>query len=170
MSIKVFKEEFALNFNARNPKPWFLVFSYRFSSSFAQSRFIVIKILGIPFRILYRFIIEWVMGVEIPDTTKIGHGLKIHHGNGIVVNPYAVIGDRCTLKHGVTIGCSTDLKDECVGFPKIGNNVIINPNTIVYGDIEIGDNVIIGASSVVNKSFQSNCIIAGNPARIIKTL
>ncbi len=110
------------------------------------------------------------MGIEIPDTTKIGAGLRIHHGIGIVINPNVEIGENCTIKHAVTIGCGTDLQDNCIAYPKLGDNVIIHPGAMIFGDIKIGNNVIIGASSLVNKSFPSASIVAGVPAKIIRHL
>lgn len=56
------------------------------------------------------------------------------------------------------------------GRPKIGNNVLVGANVTIIGDITIGDNVIIGAGSVVVKNVPSNCVIVGNPAKILKTI
>ena len=53
------------------------------------------------------------------------------------------------------------------GYPTIGDNVIIYPNSVIVGNISIGSNVIIGAGSVVVSSVPDNCVIAGNPAKII---
>lgn len=52
----------------------------------------------------------------------------------------------------------------------IGNNVWIGEDVTIFPGVTIGDNVIIGAKSLVNSSFDSNCIIAGVPAKIIKLL
>ena len=56
------------------------------------------------------------------------------------------------------------------GAPVIGNNVYISPGAKLFGGIMIGDNVIIGANAVVNKSFPSNVVIAGCPAKIVKQI
>ena len=54
--------------------------------------------------------------------------------------------------------------------PTIGDNVEVGANVVIIGDIEIGNNVVIGAGSVVVKSIPSNCIVAGNPAKVIKQI
>ena len=54
------------------------------------------------------------------------------------------------------------------GKPVIGNNVTINVNSVVVGDITIGNNVTIGAGSVVMKDIPANCVVVGNPAYILK--
>lgn len=53
---------------------------------------------------------------------------------------------------------------------KIGNNVWLGGGVIVTPGVTLGDNVVVGAGSVVTKSFPDNVVIAGNPARIIKTV
>jgi serine acetyltransferase len=68
------------------------------------------------------------------------------------------------LVRGVVVGRNAK------GFPVIGDNVYIASNSTVIGNIHIGNNVIIGAGSVVTKDIPDNSIVAGNPARIIKTL
>lgn len=52
----------------------------------------------------------------------------------------------------------------------IGKNCWIGANVVIMPEVEIGDNVMIGAGSIVTKSFPSNCVIAGNPAKIIRTI
>lgn len=159
----------SLNNLIRNPKPFFILCLFRLSSYFAsKERNIVIRIIGIPVRILYRLLIEWIMGIEIPDTTTIGPGLRLHHCVGTVINPSTKIGKNLTIKNGTTIGAKVTLDDKFIAAPIIGDNVIIHSNSVIFGAIEIGDNAIIGAGSVVNKSVPSNSIVAGNPAKIIR--
>jgi serine O-acetyltransferase len=91
----------------------------------------------------------------------------------IAYHPYATvinakkIGKNFTFRNGLTIG---NKNNDNTLLPTIGNNVEVGANVVIIGDIEIGDNVTIGAGSVVVKSVPSNCVIAGNPARIIKML
>lgn len=124
----------------------------------------MIRLIGLPIRIAHKLIIEWCMGVEIAERATIGQGLKVYHGQGLVVHFNTKIGTNAVLRQNTTIG----VKDGFSMAPKIGNNVNIGANCVLIGDIEIGDNVQIGAGSVVVHSFPSNCVIAGNPAKIIK--
>lgn len=84
-------------------------------------------------------------GIDIPETTSIGQGLKICHGYGIVVNKNAVIGKNVTIFHGVTIGQGDQISDDGErnsGCPVIGDCVWIGPNAIVVGGVTIGKSLI----------------------------
>ncbi|WP_367757270.1 serine O-acetyltransferase [Flavobacterium sp. WC2430] len=166
---EAFKLDFKNNFTYRNPKPFIIVFSFRLTSFFAQNRYKLLKVIGFPIRILYRFFIEWFLGVEIPDTTKIGHSIMIHHGVGLVINPKVVIGNNVVLRHNTTLGHKTDKEGNCLGAPVIGNNVDIGANVVILGRVNIGDNTIIGAGSVIVKDVPSNSVVVGNPAKVIRT-
>ncbi|MBR2240763.1 MAG: serine acetyltransferase [Clostridia bacterium] len=97
--------------------------------------------------------------------SDVGHNLKIWHEN-IIINKSAKIGDNVQLHGNNCIGNNGKDLEKC---PKIGNNVEIGYGATIIGNIEIADGIIIGANSLVNKSFlESNVIIAGNPANIIK--
>lgn len=98
---------------------------------------------------------------------KIGSGIFIHHGHSTQINA-KTIGHNCQIWHNVTIGVGTPHDNNTR--PTIGDNVRICAGAIVIGDIEVGNNVTIGAGSVVTKSIPDNCIIVGNPARIIKRI
>lgn len=91
---------------------------------------------------------------------SIGKGLVMYHGFSTIIYAKS-LGERCTVYQQVTIGKTTDI-------PTIGNNVTICPGAKVIGGINIGDNVIIGAGSIVTKDIPANCVVAGNPAIIIK--
>ncbi len=103
-------------------------------------------------------------GIQIDYRLDVGGGFNIHHYGGIVINRDCKIGKNFSIRHNITIG-NTDK-----GTPVIGNNVYIGPNSVLIGNISIGDNCIIGAGSVVTKSFANNCIIAGNPAKILRKI
>lgn len=97
------------------------------------------------------------------ETQEIGKGLVIQHGHSTRINA-AVIGERCQIWHNVTLGKNRSGG----GQPKLGNNVKVYTGAVVLGDINIGDNAVIGALSVVLKDVPANCVVAGNPARIVK--
>ena len=93
-----------------------------------------------------------------------GGGVILPHWGRIILNA-AHIGEDLYVFHNVTIG-----NDYTSGKPKIGNNVFIGTNSVIVGDITVGDNVVIGACSFVNTSIPSNSIVAGNPAKVIKSI
>lgn len=97
------------------------------------------------------------------NTDNIAGGLVMQHGYSTVIFATS-IGRNCQIWQNVTIGRSIT-GGPC---PIIGDNVKIYTGSIVVGGITIGDNVVIGAGSLVRKSVPSNCVIAGNPALIIK--
>ncbi|MFT7538866.1 MAG: serine O-acetyltransferase [Lysobacterales bacterium] len=106
---------------------------------------------------------EMTTGISIPPAA-IGKSLMIEHFGGIVINASAVVGDNCTIAHGVTLGN----KIPGGGAPNIGNNVYICTGAKVLGEITIGDNCIIGANAVVLKSAEANSVLVGIPAKVIK--
>ena len=93
-------------------------------------------------------------------------------GGAYFPHPYATIiyaksiGINFSCRNCTTIGNKNDFRDE--ERPTIGDNVTIGANVVIIGEINIGSNVVIGAGSVVIKDVPDNCVVAGNPARIIK--
>jgi putative colanic acid biosynthesis acetyltransferase WcaB len=165
-TLELIKKDFRRN--KKNYKSLFVLFSFRIASYFNLSKKnIVIFFLGIPILILYRVVVEWVLGIEIPAGCKIGGGVIIDHGQALVLNRNVVIGENCRLRSSTTIGIKLGKAGsyEC---PIIGNNVDVGANVVIIGDIDIGDNVIIGAGSVVTKNILSGSVVVGNPARILK--
>lgn len=97
----------------------------------------------------------------IGTNCSIGDGMVPGHSFSTIVNAER-IGNNFTVFQNCTIGVSNGKR------PIIGNNVTIFTNCVVVGGITIGDNVQIGAGSVVCKSIPANCVVVGNPARIIR--
>lgn len=145
-----------------NTKGVILLFLFRISSY--CTRFKLLKILFFPIRFFYKFFVQWVLGVDIPDSTKIGYAFNIFHGQGIVIHENVVIGKFCSVRQNTTIG----VKDNNPNAPIIGDNVSIGANVCIIGDLKIGNNAIIGAGTVVVKDVPENAIVVGNPARILK--
>ena len=104
------------------------------------------------------------LGFSIP-LNVFGPGLSLPHYGTIVVNQNAKVGANCRLHVCTNIGASAGGSEA----PVIGDNVYVGPGAILFGNIHIADNVTIGANSTVNKSCeQSNVVLAGSPARIVK--
>lgn len=103
-------------------------------------------------------------GVEIHPGAKIGKGLFIDHGMGVVIGEVAEIGDNLTIYHGVTLGGTG--KDKGKRHPTIGNDVIIGCGAKILGPISIGDGAKIGANSVVLKNVPKGKTAVGIPAVI----
>lgn len=101
----------------------------------------------------------------------LGHGAyfetppKLPHGlNGIIINPYSVIGKNCHIYHQVTLGDDGKFYKNA---PIIGDNVVIGPGAKLIGKIHIGNNVRIGANAVVVEDIPDNAIVVAPKARII---
>ena len=105
-------------------------------------------------------------GIEIHPGAKIGKGLFIDHGMGVVIGETAEIGDNVTIYHGVTLGGTG--KEKGKRHPTVGNNVLIGCGAKVLGNIKIGDNSNIGANSVVLKDIPAGATAVGIPAKIIQ--
>ncbi|MDD5196242.1 MAG: serine O-acetyltransferase [Candidatus Omnitrophica bacterium] len=123
----------------------------------------------IKFFFLARFISQlarWATGIEIHPGARIGKGLFIDHGMGVVVGETAIIGDNVLLYQGVTLG-GTGL-EQGKRHPTIGNNVVIGAGAKILGNITIGDNSYIGANAVVIKDVPMNSTVVGVPGRITK--
>ena len=107
---------------------------------------------------------RFVTGIEIHPAARIGRGLFIDHGMGVVIGETAEIGDNVTLLQGVTLG-GTSLKKE-KRHPTLGNNVTVGAGAKVIGGFTIGDNSRIGAGSVVVREVPPNCVVVGVPGRV----
>lgn len=96
----------------------------------------------------------------------IGRNTKFAYGGiAVVIHERVVIGDDCIIGSCVTIGGKSKIYD----VPKIGNRVQISTGSKILGNITIGDDVVIGANAVVTKDVPSNCVVAGIPAKVIKS-
>lgn len=105
-------------------------------------------------------------GIEIHPGARIGKGLFIDHGNGVIIGETAIIGDNVTLYQGVTLGGTG--KEHGKRHPTIGNNVMISAGAKVLGSFTIGDNSKIGAGSVVLEEVPPGSTVVGVPGRVVK--
>ena len=105
-------------------------------------------------------------GIEIHPAAKIGKGLVIDHGMGVVIGETTEIGDNCTIYQGVTLGGTG--KDTGKRHPTIGNNVLVGAGAKVLGPFTVGDNARIAANAVVLSAIPPNSTAVGVPARVVK--
>lgn len=141
--------------NKTSIKSLIIIFFYRFSAFFAQNESRAVRIFGIPVRLAYKFAIEIIMGVELPDTVRSGEGLAVYHGVGLVVNAETTIGRNVTLRQNVTIGTKRPGESP----PTIGNDVTIGANAVILGEITVGSGSIIGAGAVLARSCPENSTV-----------
>lgn len=111
-----------------------------------------------------RLFLKPVQTVEIAGG-EIGEGFRIDH-NFCVIRPYKA-GKNLTVRNGVTIGKGKAAEKGNIENPIIGDNVDIYANAVIFGGIHIGNGVKIGAGAIVNKDVPDDCIVVGNPMRII---
>jgi len=108
---------------------------------------------------------RWLTGIEIHPGAVIGRRFFIDHGMGVVIGETAVIGDDCTLYHGVTLGGTS--WDKGKRHPTLHNGVVIGAGAKVLGPIDIGENARVGSNSVVLKPVPAGATVVGIPAHIV---
>lgn len=118
-------------------------------------------------KLLLRIYSRWY-GIQIELNTTIGKGFYIGHFGNIVVNGYTVIGENCNISQGVTIGATN--RGSKKGTPIFGNEVWIGANAVIVGNIKIGNNVLIAPNSYLNFDVPNNSIVFGNPAIVKERL
>jgi serine O-acetyltransferase len=108
---------------------------------------------------------RWFTGIEIHPGATIGRRFFIDHGMGVVIGETSVIGDECTLYHGVTLGGTSWHKGK--RHPTLGNGVVIGAGAKVLGPIVLGDGARVGSNAVVVKDVPAGATAVGIPARIL---
>ena len=106
-----------------------------------------------------------IFQVDIHPAAKIGVGVFLDHGTGIVIGETAVVGDDVSLLHGVTLGGTGAGRGD--RHPKIGKGVLLGAGAKVLGNIQIGEYAKIASGSVVLKPVPAHCTAAGVPARLV---
>jgi serine O-acetyltransferase len=107
---------------------------------------------------------RFLTGIEIHPAARLGSGLFIDHGMGVVIGETTEIGENVTILQGVTLG-GTSLRRE-KRHPTLGNNVVVGAGAKVLGAFTIGDNSRIGAGSVVVREVPPNSVVVGVPGRV----
>lgn len=106
-------------------------------------------------------------GIEIHPGATLGDAILIDHGMGVVIGETAVVGNRVTIYHGTTLGC-TGNETGRKRHPNIGDNVIIGAGAKILGNINIGSNSRIGANAVVLKDVPEGSTVVRVPADIVR--
>lgn len=105
-----------------------------------------------------------VLAVDIPINAKLGGGLILLHGQGVVVHADAEVGPNCLIAQGVTLG----VNERTGQAPRLGGRVDVGPGAKILGGVTIGDNAKIGANAVVLQDVPPGALAVGIPARILE--
>ena len=104
--------------------------------------------------------------IEIHPGARLGRGVLIDHGCGVVIGETAVVGDYCTIYQGVTLGGVGYQKGK--RHPTLGSHVTVGAGAKILGSFEVGDYCTIAANAVLLKPLENNITAAGVPARAVK--
>jgi serine O-acetyltransferase len=107
---------------------------------------------------------RFLTGIEIHPAAKIGRGLFIDHGMGIVIGETAEIRDNVNLLQGVTLGGTSTRREK--RHPTLCDNVTVGSGAKIIGAITIGENSRVGAGSVVVRDVPPNAVVVGVPGRV----
>ncbi|MCZ6480824.1 MAG: serine O-acetyltransferase [Candidatus Methylomirabilales bacterium] len=108
---------------------------------------------------------RFLTGIEIHPAARLGPGLFIDHGMGVVIGETTEVGENVTIYQGVTLG-GTSLERK-KRHPTIGDNVVIGAGAKILGPFTVGNNSKIGSSSVVVNEVPPNSVVVGVPGRVI---
>ena len=109
---------------------------------------------------------RWFTGIEIHPGATIGRRFFIDHGMGVVIGETALIGDDCTLYHGVTLGGTSWNKGK--RHPTLERGVVSGAGAKVLGPITLGEEAKVGSNAVVVRDVPAGATAVGIPARIIE--
>ncbi|WP_404431342.1 serine acetyltransferase [Microbacterium lacus] len=112
---------------------------------------------------LYKIWSEWLLGIELPPSTRVGARLRLRHGVGLVVNPHTLIGADVMLRHGVTLG-NRHHESDC---PRIEDGVEIGAMAIVIGPVRVGAGARIGAGAIVVDDIPDGMSVVGAKGRLL---
>ncbi|HEV8614690.1 MAG TPA: serine O-acetyltransferase [Methylomirabilota bacterium] len=105
-----------------------------------------------------------VTGIEIHPAARLGPGLFIDHGMGVVIGETAEVGENVTLLQGVTLGGTSTKREK--RHPTLGDNVTVGAGAAIIGGFTIGEGSRIGAGSVVVREVPPNSVVVGVPGRV----
>jgi len=122
----------------------------------------------LPLALLVRARILRIAGADIHPLASIGPGLYLVHSSGVVIGPDVVIGARCRMHHGVTLGGSVHLADApspAWAGPTLGDDVVLGAHAVLLGAVRVGSRATVGANAVVVDDVPDGATVAGVPAR-----
>ncbi len=125
------------------------------------------KLLRAPLSLVYRALFRRcrnVYGIELPYSAQVGRGVVIEHQGGIVVHGASVIGDRCILRQGCTLGLRR--LDALVDAPVLEEGVELGAGAVVLGRVTLGRGAVVGANAVVLTDVPAGALALGVPATI----
>lgn len=152
-------KKYKLSLREKNDKRLKIVILYRKANYYSNNKFLKY------YHILKYNMIANKYLIQIPYKCKIGNGFYIGHLGNIIINPNVIIGDNVNIANGVCIGQENRGKRK--GTPVIGNKVWIGANAVIVGNIKIGDNVLIAPNTFVNFDVPNDSIVIGSPGKII---
>ena len=108
-----------------------------------------------------------VTGADVAWGAQLGSGLVMRHPTGVVIGKGAVVGTRCTILQGVTLGERSGDGSGVPGYPRVGSGVVLSAHAAVLGPIRVGDRSTVGANAVVVADVPADSTAVGVPARIL---
>jgi serine O-acetyltransferase len=112
------------------------------------------------------YVTRTMTGVEIHPAARIGRGLFIDHGMGVVIGETAQVGDDVTMYQGVTLGGTGFARGK--RHPTVQDNVTIGSGAKLLGPITIGHGAKVGANAVVIHDVPPNSTVVGNPGQVVR--
>lgn len=134
------------------------IWLYRLSHKLYKNNFIFLA------RLINTFS-RFLTGIDIHPGAKLGDGLFIDHGQGVVIGETAEVGKNVTLYQGVTLGGTG--KETGKRHPTLGDNIVVASGAKVLGSFKVGSNSKIGAGSVVLCEVPENSVVVGIPGRVV---
>jgi len=115
---------------------------------------------------LLAMLARWLTGIEIHPGARLGRGVFIDHGMGVVIGETTEVGDHCTIYQGVTLG-GTSLVKGSKRHPTLESRVVVGAGAKVLGPFTVGEGARIGSNAVVVKAVPAGATVIGIPARVV---
>jgi len=115
---------------------------------------------------LLAMLARWLTGIEIHPGARLGRGVFIDHGMGVVIGETTEVGDHCTIYEGVTLG-GTSLVKGSKRHPTLQSRVVVGAGAKVLGPFTVGEGARIGSNAVVVKAVPAGATVIGIPARVV---